>query len=151
MARRSAIRYHVAERLYAIGELRYGAQTPQAQQWISLKREQLKRSEIETIVRSIAHLKFSTGQEQQTRAEVLGYLQNHRWAMDYAAYQEQHLPIGSGAVEGGCRLIGWRTNGCGRRWSLAGGDAIVALRVAVLNDRLDLLWPPVSFEGQMAA
>ncbi|MCS6805533.1 MAG: hypothetical protein RMM98_12320 [Acidobacteriota bacterium] len=54
-------------------------------------------------------------------------------------------------MEGGPRLIGWRTNGCGRRWSLAGGDAIVALRVAVLNDRLELLHLRPSFQAKIAA
>ena len=56
-------------------------------------------------------------------------------------YEQAGWPRGSGAVEGGCRLIGARTNGCGRRWGEPGCDAIVALRVAVLNNRLDLLLP----------
>jgi hypothetical protein len=77
----------------------------------------------------------------ETRRQVLHYLTKNRYAMDYARYQQAGWPRGSGAVEGGCRLIGARTNGCGRRWREPGCDAIVALRVAVLNARLDLLLP----------
>ena len=101
----------------------------------------LKSSEVGAVIRSVAHLKLETSEAEQTREKVVGYLQNHRQAMNYGKYQAEGLPIGSGAVEGGCRLIGARTNGCGRRWSVAGGDQIVALRVAVLNERLDLIRP----------
>ena len=70
---------------------------------------------------------------------MIGYLQKHRYAMQYGDYQQEGLPIGSGAVEGGCRQEGARTNGCGRRWSLEGCDQVVALRTAVLTERLDLI------------
>lgn len=143
--------YHVAQRVWAIGELRYGAQTPRARAWIRLKLAHLKRSQVSRVIGSIAGMKFDTELDQQTQAEVLTYLRNQAWAMDYAHYLEQQWPIGSGAVEGGCRLIGWRMNGCGRRWSLPGGDALTALRVAVLNDRLDQLPTLSSLQWNLAA
>ena len=48
--------YHVAERIYAIGELRYGAQTPTAQRWIKGSLEKLNASDLPPVIRSIAHL-----------------------------------------------------------------------------------------------
>ncbi|MBI3951930.1 MAG: hypothetical protein HY314_15900 [Acidobacteria bacterium] len=143
--------YHVAERIDAIGELRYGAQTPASERWIKGSLEKLKASELSAVIGSIAHLQLPTAAAEQTRAQVLGYLQHQRPALDYAQYRAQNMPIGRGAGEGGCRLVGARTNGCGRRWSVAGGDAIVALRVAVLNDRLDLIRPRPRLTWQEAA
>lgn len=143
--------YHVAERIHAIGELRYGAESQQAKDWTQVQLHKLKESETARVVRSIAHLKFETKQAEETRRQVLGYLQNHRAAMDYAQYQREGLPIGSGAVEGGCRLIGARTNGCGRRWSETGCDEVVALRVAVLNERLDCIRPRPKLALALAA
>lgn len=131
----------MAERVHAIGELRFGAESQQGKDWRQAQLHKLKASEVASVVRSIAHLKLETKQAQETRRQVLGYFENHRAAMDYARYQGGGLPIGSGAVEGGCRLIGARTNGCGRRWSEKGCDEIVALRVAVLNERLDCIRP----------
>jgi hypothetical protein len=133
--------YHVAERIHAIGELRFGAESKEAKRWIGAQLHKLKESETSAVIRSLAHLRLSSQEAEQTRREVLGYFERHRAAMDYAAYRAEGWPIGSGAVEGGCRLIGARTNGCGRRWSEAGCDRIVALRVAVLNERLDVLRP----------
>jgi hypothetical protein len=143
--------YHVAERIYAVGELRFGTGSREAARWIGLQLHQLKQSEVSAVIASIAHLKFSSQQAEQTRAQVIGYLQKHRHAMQYGDYQQEGLPIGSGAVEGGCGLVGARTNGCGRRWSLAGCDQMVALRTAVLTDRLDLIRPQPKIELDWAA
>ena len=72
-------------------------------------------------------------------------------AMDYRRYQEEGLANGSGAVEGGCRLIGARTNSCGRRWGESGCDAIVGLRVTVLNERLEQIRPQPQLALKLAA
>jgi hypothetical protein len=142
--------YHVAERVYALGELRFGAESPSARRWIHLQLHKLKDSELAGVVRSIAHLKFESPEQQAKREQVLTYFRKHRSAMDYGQYRAEGLPLGSGAVEGGCRLIGLRTNGCGRRWAEPGCDQVVALRAAVLNDRLDLLRPKPQTEKSAA-
>lgn len=112
---------------------------------VSYRLHKLNESQVRAVLKSIAHLKLSTAAAVETRRQVLHYLTKNRYAMDYARYEQAGWPRGSGAVEGGCRLIGARTNGCGRRWGEPGCDAIVALRVAVLNGRLDLLLPKPKF------
>jgi len=143
--------YHVAERIQAIAEVRFGEGVDEGKAWAKAKLEKLKESEVEKVIRSIAHLKIETKTGEETRRQVLGYLRNHSEAMDYRSYREEGLPIGSGAVEGGCRLIGARTNGCGRRWGESGCDAVVALRVTVLNDRLDKIRPMPQLALNLAA
>lgn len=138
--------YHVAERIYAIGELRYGAGSEKGKGWISAQIEKLKESEVEAVIRSISHLKIERAEEQEKREKVITYIEKNRSAMDYSSYKEEGLPLGSGAVEGGCKLIGYRTNGCGRRWGYEGCDQIVSLRVAVLNERLDVVLPKPRIE-----
>lgn len=142
--------YHVAERIQAIGEVRFGAATAERRQWASVQLHKLKRSKIGSVLRSIAHLKLPT-EGAETRRQVLQYLEKNRYAMNYARYEKAGWPLGSGAVEGGCRLIGARTNGCGSRWCEKGCQAIVALRVAVLNDRLNLLLPKTKQPQRLAA
>jgi Uncharacterised protein family (UPF0236) len=133
--------YHVAEKIHAVGEVRFSAGSKECQAWTSVQLHKLSASQVSAVLKSIAHLKLSTAVASETRRQVLNYLTKNRYAMDYARYAAAGWPRGSGAVEGGCRLIGARTNGCGRRWGEPGCDAIVALRVAVLNNRLDLLLP----------
>jgi len=142
--------YHVAEKIYAIGELRFGGQTAEAQHWIRGQLAKLKASELSAVIRSIAHMKCATNEAKQKRSEVVRYLRRHRAAMNYGRYLQEGWPIGSGAVEGGCKLVGLRTNGCGRRWGLPGCDQVVALRVAVLNDRLNQIRPQPNVELRFA-
>jgi hypothetical protein len=138
--------YHVAERVYAIGELRYGVGSEKSKDWISVQLHKLKQSDVSGVIRSIAHLKIERAEEEEKRTKVINYIEKNRLAMDYGSYKSEGLPLGSGAVEGGCKLIGYRTNGCGRRWGYEGCDRIVALRVAVLNDRLDVVLPKPRIE-----
>lgn len=133
--------YHVAEKIQAVGEVRFGAGSQDCRAWTSAQLHKLGESQASAVIKSIAHLKLSTDEARRTRQQVLRYLTKNRYAMDYARYEQAGWPRGSGAVEGGCRLIGARTNGCGRRWGQPGCDAIIALRIAVLNERLDLLLP----------
>ncbi len=113
---------------------------------IRVQLHRLKESEVGAVIKSIAHLKFDREEDEANRNRVLAYIKKNRQAMDYARYEEEGLPPGSGAVEGGCKLTGYRTNGCGRRWGYEGCDQIVALRVAALNDRLDVILPKPKIE-----
>ena len=133
--------YHVAERIYAVGELRYGVGSKEAEQYIKVQLNRLKQSEVSRVIKSLTHLKFDREEEKVRRDQAVRYIEKNRKAMDYGKYEEEGLPLGSGAVEGGCKLIGYRTNGCGRRWEDTGCDKIVALRAAVLNDRLGEILP----------
>lgn len=83
--------YHVAERIQAVGELRFGAGSPEAQRWIRLRLHQLKASELTTVMRSISHLRFDSQPAEHTRAQVLGYLEKHRAAMNYRDFHEKAL------------------------------------------------------------
>ncbi len=143
--------YHVAEKIQAVGEVRFGAGSKDCRAWTSAQLHKLSESQASTVIKSIAHLKLSTDEAVRTRQQVLRYLTKNRYAMDYARYEQAGWPRGSGAVEGGCRLIGARTNGCGRRWGEPGCDAIIALRIAVLNERLDLLVPKPKSRFLLAA
>jgi hypothetical protein len=53
---------------------------------------------------------------EEKREKVVNYIKKNKEVMEYWSYKAEGLPLGSGAVEGGCKLIGYRTNGCGRRW-----------------------------------
>jgi len=143
--------YHVAEKIQAVGEVRFGAGSKDCRTWTSAQLHKLSASQASAVIKSIAHLKLSTDEAVRTRQQVLRYLTKNRYAMDYARYEQAGWPRGSGAVEGGCRLIGARTNGCGRRWGEPGCDAIIALRIAVLNERLDLLLPKPKSRFRLAA
>ena len=65
----------------------------------------------------------------------LRYLAGQRaWLGDYAAWQEQGYPVGSGLIERAVAIvINWRMKGRGMRWCRTNASAVVALRVRELN------------------
>jgi hypothetical protein len=66
---------------------------------------------------------------QQTLAKVITFLHNHRRWMHYDQYLAMGLPVGTGVVESACgSVVKHRMEGEGKRWSLAGAEAILTLR-----------------------
>jgi hypothetical protein len=69
------------------------------------------------------------------------YFRRHRDRMAYAALEAQHLPIGSGVIEGTCKsLASDRLKRAGMRWDRRGGQAILNLRSWTQSDRFDAAW-----------
>jgi hypothetical protein len=56
-------------------------------------------------------------------------------------FRRQHLFVGSGVIEAGCKtVIGSRLKQSGMFWTVRGGNAIIALRCCHLNDRFEDYW-----------
>jgi hypothetical protein len=61
--------------------------------------------------------------------------------MRYPLFHAQGLCTSTGVVEAGCKLIvGTRLKRAGMRWTLAGADAIIALRACKLSGRFEDFW-----------
>jgi hypothetical protein len=66
---------------------------------------------------------------RETLAKVITFFQNHRSWMKYDAYLAMGLPVGTGVVESACgSVVKHRMEGEGKRWSLQGAEAMLALR-----------------------
>jgi hypothetical protein len=62
------------------------------------------------------------------------YLRKHTRWMQYAAYRQQGMPIGSGVTEAACKTVfAERLKRSGMTWSRSGGQVIVDLRILVLS------------------
>ena len=61
--------------------------------------------------------------------KALGYFENNAPRMRYKWVRSRGLFVGSGAVESGCKaVLGQRLKLSGMHWTVAGADAIAALR-----------------------
>ena len=66
---------------------------------------------------------------QQTLTKVRTCFHHHRRWMPYAVYLAAGLPVGKGVVESACgSVVKHRMEGEGKRWSLHGAEAMLALR-----------------------
>jgi hypothetical protein len=85
--------------------------------------------------------------EQEVAADALeaqkqiAYFRKNQHRMRYERYRKEHLFIGSGVVEAGCRtVIGQRLKKSGMFWSPAGAQNVIDLRCALLGSHFDRDW-----------
>ena len=75
------------------------------------------------------------------------YFEKNTERMRYPNFRAQHLFIGSGVIEAGCKtIIGSRCKQSGMFWTVRGANAILALRCCHFNGRFEDYW-----EGRKAA
>jgi hypothetical protein len=69
------------------------------------------------------------------------YFRKNEHRMRYDRYRKEHLFIGSGVVEAGCRtVIGQRLKKSGMFWSPSGAQNVIDLRCALLGGHFDRDW-----------
>ncbi len=70
-----------------------------------------------------------------------GYFENNSERMRYPKFRHQHLLVGAGVIEAGCKaLIGSRCKQSGMFWTVRGANAILALRCCQFNGRFEDYW-----------
>ena len=61
--------------------------------------------------------------------------------MRYPQFRRQHLFVGSGVIEAGCKtVVASRLKRSGMFWTVRGANAILALRCSYLNGRFEDYW-----------
>jgi len=129
--------YHAKGHLWAVAKAIYGAGTDLAERWAKERRDQLDDGEIDDILKELdVHAKAN---EEARRC--FDYVTRNRHRMRYPEFRAQGLCVGSGVVEAGCKTaIGVRCKRAGMHWTVAGADAIIALRCSILSGRFEDFW-----------
>lgn len=100
----------------------------------------LHRLKHEGPARVLRHLTRLARRYPQIQDQV-NYLEKRRELMDYPTYQQQGWPIGSGSVESSHKLVVQaRLKGPGMHWKPEHVNPMLALRLALLNDRWSEVW-----------
>jgi len=128
---------HAASYLYEIADkVREGGGHLPAK-WVDGVLHRLKH---EGPARVLLHVTRLTRRYPQIQEQVT-YLQKRRELMDYPTYQQQGWPIGSGSVESSHKLVVQaRLKGPGMHWKPEHINPMLALRLALLNERWSESW-----------
>jgi len=136
--------YHAAQNLWKGSKSWLDGRTQSARDWFTSARGRLHRGQANKVLADIEAALALEGlppSAHQTLTNLYNYLDNHREHIDYAKFKELGLPIGSGIVESACKwLIQQRFKGVGMRWSEAGFNHLLHLRLAWVNGRFDDLF-----------
>lgn len=91
-----------------------------------------------TALRSLRPTNAEVAEKIRTQAE---YFEKNAERMRYPKFRHQHLFVGSGVIEAGCKtVIGSRLKGSGMFWTVRNANAILALRCCHLNGRFENYW-----------
>lgn len=135
---------HAGEYVSKIGTAIWGEGQPETQRWL---KERLKRLKYQGPGKLLPELRALTAShsELEELAGWLAYLEKREAHMQYPLYQEQGLPLGSGAVESGNKLVvEARLKGAGMHWARQHVNPMLGLRNAACSDRWDEAWPQIS-------
>jgi hypothetical protein len=134
---------HAAERISQMGQVVFGEGTPETMSWLTLQLHQLKHEGPAGVLAELRTL-AQTHAGMSLLDENLAYLQKREAHMQYPSYQLQGLPIGSGAVESGNKLVvEARLKGAGMHWAQPHVNPMLALRNVVCNARWEEAWPQI--------
>ena len=140
--------YHARQHLWEIARKLYPKEEGKQKAWMKMHQKRLlDRGKIERLVgalRSIESDNVEVAEKIRTEAD---YFERNQERMRYPKFRRQHLFVGSGVIEAGCKtVIAARLKRSGMFWTVRGANAIVALRCCQLNGEFENYW-----EGRRAA
>jgi hypothetical protein len=123
---------HVVGYLWSAANALFGDGAQEGKRWVQAKLAEILRGRIGYIIggrRQILTKRRLRKAVRETLANVITCFQNHRRWMPYDTYRAAGLPVGTGVVESACgSVVKHRMAGEGKRWSLAGAEAMLAWR-----------------------
>jgi len=101
----------------------------------------LDQGKIERLVVYLRSLYLPSPELTATLRTAADYFEKNAERMRYPEFRRQHLFIGSGVIEAGCKtVIGSRLKQSGMFWTVRGANAIIALRCCRLSGRFEDYW-----------
>jgi len=133
--------YHASEHIWSCANELYGEGKPAAAAWANRMLKVLYAYGGRALLKRLVRSQRSRKRLSEALPEWKCYVGANLERMHYPAYRAEGLDIGSGPVESACkRLVGGRLKGPGMRWTPAGAEAILALRVCWFNGQWQELW-----------
>ena len=125
--------YHVKEHIHAFGKW-IAKDEAQATEWIAKITEMIEESKTEDVLKILEPYK-----DAKCPANVLNlhtYIGNHKKCMDYKAYREANIYVGSGAIESANKYtMQNRMKLQGMRWNPATAQGVLSLKSRLESDR----------------
>ncbi len=133
--------YHARQHLWELSGKLWPTDEHRRRHWTRKRQKQLDGGRIESLVRDLRSLSPTTPEAAALVRHEADYFAANAERMRYPAFRRQHLFVGSGVVEAGCKtLIGNRLKRSGMFWTVRGANAIIALRCNRLSGEFEDYW-----------
>lgn len=129
--------FHAKQHLSDVAKAIYGPGTDLSTAWATRRQDELDAGALDA-VRLALRVHAAT---HDAARQCLEYVTRNQARMRYPAFRAQGLCVSSGVLEAGCKVaIGTRLKRAGMHWTLAGANAIIALRCCHLSGRFEDFW-----------
>ena len=130
-------RFHAKQHLSDVAKSIHGATSDRAQPWARARHDELDTGDLDAVLTA---LREHSSHDDEAR-KCVDYVMTNRDRMRYADFHVAGLCTSTGVVEAGCKVaIGTRCKRAGMHWTVAGADAIIALRCCKLSGRFEEFW-----------
>jgi hypothetical protein len=134
--------YHARQHLWEVARRLYPADEVNQKTWMKLHQKRLlDKGKIEKLVLALRSIDSDNPEVAEKIRTEADYFEKNAERMRYPEFRRQHLFVGSGVIEAGCKsVIGYRLKRSGMFWTVWGANAILALRCCYLNGRFEDYW-----------
>jgi hypothetical protein len=134
--------YHARQHLWELARKLYPNQQAEQERWLAVHKDALlDEGKIEDLVTSLRSIDSSNPELAEKIRIEADYFEKNTERMRYPEFRAQHLFVGSGVIEAGCKaIIGSRCKQSGMFWTVLGANAILALRCCHFNGRFENYW-----------
>jgi hypothetical protein len=133
--------YHARQHLWGLARKLYPNQDAEQRRWMMVHQDMLDEGKIQDLVAALRSIDSSSSELAEKIRIEAAYFENHAKRMRYPEFRSQHLFVGSGVIEAGCKtMIGSRCKQSGMFWTVRGANAILALRCCQFNGRFEDYW-----------
>jgi hypothetical protein len=132
--------YHAQGYLVQVAQAVFGPATQPRKAWLKPELDLLWDGKVQQVIQNLETLQ-ETHPEIEAIQDAITYYTNNQHRMNYPAYREQGLQIGSGTIESGCkRVVKARLDQAGMTWTVEGARAVLKARAAYLSGQWDEFW-----------
>jgi hypothetical protein len=134
--------YHARQHLWELARKLYPNDAGKQKAWMKKhQRRLLDKGKIEKLVLTLRSIDATNPEVIEKIRIETNYFERNAERMRYPKFRRQHLFVGSGVIEAGCKtVIGSRLKQSGMFWTVRGANAIVALRCCHLNGNFEDYW-----------
>lgn len=134
--------YHARQHLWELVRKLHCNDEVKQKAWMRVHQKRLlDKGKIDKLVAAIASLHSANPEVAKKIRLEADYFHRNAERMRYPSFRAQHLFVGSGVIEAGCKaVIGSRLKRSGMFWTVRGANAILALRCCHLNGRFEDYW-----------
>jgi len=134
--------YHARQHLWEVARQLYPHKESKQKAWMKVHQKRLlDKGKIEKLVGALRAIHTTNPQIAEKIHTEADYFERNTERMRYPKFRRQHLFVGSGVIEAGCKtVIGSRLKQSGMFWTVRGANAILALRCSHLNGLFEDYW-----------